>query len=169
VIHSTRHGSTIQELEVQLQTSSTEDTVLRERLESARRESLTDPLTGIRTEAFDTELAESIERAVESGEPLSLLMCDIDHFKIFNDTGGIKPATRSCAWFANCISEKNVKDGHGGALRRRGSWLSCRRPSCDAMRASRADSHEGRIKKLVKKSTGDILGAITISIGRRAI
>jgi len=38
-----------------------------------------DQLTGIpNRKAFDNELQESVDRAIENGEPLSLVMCDID-------------------------------------------------------------------------------------------
>jgi diguanylate cyclase len=54
-------------LESQLRSRRVKVTELRDRLESVRKESLTDPLTGIANrKAFDTELQESIERAIET-------------------------------------------------------------------------------------------------------
>jgi diguanylate cyclase (GGDEF)-like protein len=51
--------------------------------------SLTDPLTGIpNRRALMGRLEEEIARAQRSGEALSLLMIDIDHFKSYNDTFG---------------------------------------------------------------------------------
>ena len=51
-------------LEERLQTSSREISDLRERLETVRRESLTDQLTGIANrKAFDNELEQSVLRA----------------------------------------------------------------------------------------------------------
>ncbi len=168
VMHATRAmEARSKTLELQLQTSSTEVTVLRERLESVRRESLTDPLTGIpNRKAFDTELANSIERVNENGEPLSLLMCDIDHFKIFNDTWGHQTGDQVLRLVANCISE-NVK-GRDSAARFGGEEFVVILPQTALSDAERlADQIRTKVesKKLVKKSTGDILGAITISIG----
>src|SRR5882672_517627 len=168
VIHSTRAmEARSKSLEVQLQTSSTEVTVLRERLESVRRESLTDTLTGISNrKAFDAELAESIERMLETGEPLSLLMCDIDHFKIFNDTWGHQTGDQVLRLVANCISE-NVK-GQDTAARFGGEEFVVILPHTgldDAVGLADQIRMKVESKKLVKKSTGDILGAITISIG----
>jgi len=48
-----------------------------------------DPLTGcLNRRAFLEESQASIDAARESGEPLSCIMCDIDHFKLINDCYG---------------------------------------------------------------------------------
>ncbi len=51
--------------------------------------SLTDPLTCIANRrAFSARLAEEEARARRTGDPLSLLLIDIDHFKSYNDEFG---------------------------------------------------------------------------------
>ena len=154
-------------LELQLQTSSREVTELRDRLESVRKESLTDQLTGVpNRKAFDNELQESVERAIESGEPLSLVMCDIDHFKAFNDTWGHQTGDQVLRLVANCLSE-NVK-GRDTAARYGGEEFVVILPQTELAGAvNLANQIRGKVesKKLVKKSTGDILGIITISCG----
>jgi diguanylate cyclase len=154
-------------LEVQLQTSSREVTDLRERLETVRRESLTDALTGIpNRKAFDTELKNGIERSVETGEPLTLFMCDIDKFKAFNDTWGHQTGDQVLRLVANCLSE-NVK-GRDTAARYGGEEFAVILPQTalqDAVNLANQIRMKVESKKLVKKSTGDILGTITISIG----
>jgi diguanylate cyclase (GGDEF)-like protein len=53
------------------------------------RLAITDSLTGLHNRAFFTrELAVEFLRAVKEDRPLSVLMCDIDHFKAVNDTYG---------------------------------------------------------------------------------
>ncbi len=69
---------------------------LRETVESLRKAneeikilSITDPLTGCNNRGYLTEqLPKEIDRCARYKHPLSLLMCDIDHFKRVNDTYG---------------------------------------------------------------------------------
>ncbi len=54
-----------------------------------RRQALRDPLTGLFNRRFlDAGLAQEMMRSRRSGEPASLLMLDIDHFKKYNDEHG---------------------------------------------------------------------------------
>lgn len=58
-------------------------------LEDVTRAAETDGLTGIRNRrSFDELLEKGINRSAVGGEPLSLLLLDIDHFKRLNDTLG---------------------------------------------------------------------------------
>jgi diguanylate cyclase (GGDEF)-like protein len=51
--------------------------------------SITDPLTGIYNRGYLTErIPQEIKRAARYGHSLSIIMCDIDHFKRINDTYG---------------------------------------------------------------------------------
>ena len=78
-----------QKLEERLLASKREINELQEDLEVVRTESLTDPLTQLANRKFfDSTLEKAIADAVETNEPLSLLMTDIDHFKTFNDNFG---------------------------------------------------------------------------------
>jgi diguanylate cyclase len=58
-------------------------------LESARRDSETDPLTQVpNRKAFDEYLARTVEMHKAFALPMSLLIVDVDHFKAVNDTQG---------------------------------------------------------------------------------
>jgi len=58
-------------------------------LESARRESETDPLTRVpNRKAFDDYLARSVEMHKAFGQAMSMLIVDVDHFKTVNDSNG---------------------------------------------------------------------------------
>jgi diguanylate cyclase len=93
-------------------------------------------------------------------------MCDIDHFKKFNDSWGHQTGDQVLRLVANCLSD-NVKGRdtaarYGGeefVVLLRGTALA------DAARIADQIRHGVEGKKLVKKSTGDVLGTITISIG----
>lgn len=154
-------------LEGELQKSSREVTELRGKLETVRKESLTDQLTGLSNrKAFDAELRDAATHAMETGEALSLLMCDIDHFKAFNDTWGHQTGDQVLRLVASCLSE-NVK-GRDTAARYGGEEFVVILPSTeldDAIRLANQLRLKVESKKLVKKSTGDILGTITMSTG----
>lgn len=154
-------------LETELQRSSREVNELRAKLDDVRKESLTDPLTGIANrKAFDNDLRDAIAQVRKSCEPLTLLMCDIDHFKAFNDTWGHTTGDQVLRLVAGCLSE-NVK-GRDTAARYGGEEFAVVLRNTDLDDAVRL-ANQIRLyverKKLVKKSTGDILGRISISIG----
>jgi diguanylate cyclase (GGDEF)-like protein/PAS domain S-box-containing protein len=54
-----------------------------------QRAALVDPLTKIANRRhFDSLMEKEWQRAIRSGEPLSLIVLDVDHFKLYNDTLG---------------------------------------------------------------------------------
>lgn len=154
-------------LEGELQASSAQVNELRDKLDNVRKESLTDPLTNIANrKAFDDAAEAAREAVAANHEAVSLLLCDIDHFKVFNDNWGHQTGDQVLRLVASCLSE-NIKGRdtaarYGGeefAVILRGTGLEAAARLADQIRQT------VETKKLVKKSTGDILGAITISIG----
>src|SRR5206468_3247613 len=62
---------------------------LRREGEAARRQARVDPVTGLlNRRAFDEMLAHAADRARVAGEPLSVLLGDLDDFKEINDRFG---------------------------------------------------------------------------------
>jgi diguanylate cyclase (GGDEF)-like protein/PAS domain S-box-containing protein len=52
-------------------------------------ESVRDPLSGLFNRRYlEESLEREMNRAARSGRPLSIIMLDVDHFKVFNDTHG---------------------------------------------------------------------------------
>jgi diguanylate cyclase len=154
-------------LEDELQRSSQQVNHLKSQLDDVRKESLTDSLTAIANrKAFDTELLSAIAEAQETGDTVALLMLDIDNFKNFNDSWGHQTGDQVLRLVAQCMSE-NVK-GRDVVARFGGEEFAIilKRTSLDNA-TNVADQIRAYVesKKLVKKSTGDILGTITISIG----
>lgn len=77
-----RHQATLRQLESQV------NHLMRE-LDQARRESTTDPLTGLyNRRAFEDCLGHAIGLNRLFGYPATMLLIDIDHFKRVNDTHG---------------------------------------------------------------------------------
>jgi diguanylate cyclase len=154
-------------LETELQASSQQVTELRTKLDDVRKESMTDPLTGIANrKAFDEAMLAAVNAVTRESEEVTLLLCDIDHFKLFNDTWGHQTGDQVLRLVASCLGE-NTK-GRDTAARYGGEEFAVilRGTGLDAA-TKLADRIRGMVeaKKLVKKSTGDVLGAITISIG----
>ncbi|MBN8432446.1 GGDEF domain-containing protein [Microbulbifer salipaludis] len=72
--------------------------------QQAEQEARTDPLTGIcNRRSFLAEASLSIKRAQRKGEPVSLLMFDIDHFKSINDNHGHGVGDEALRQFSHTI------------------------------------------------------------------
>lgn len=64
-------------------------TAMRKDLAAAQHKANSDPLTGLpNRRALDQHLRAAFENARRADSPLALAICDIDHFKQFNDTHG---------------------------------------------------------------------------------
>jgi diguanylate cyclase len=154
-------------LESELQRSSEQVNDLKSKQDDVRKESLTDPLTCVANrKAFDMALDEALASALDKGEPVSLLMCDIDFFKRFNDNWGHQTGDQVLRLVANCLSD-NIK-GKDTAARYGGEEFTVILRDTvlvDAIHVANQIRAIVESKKLIKKSTGDVLGTITISIG----
>ncbi|MDY6843027.1 MAG: diguanylate cyclase [Thermodesulfobacteriota bacterium] len=72
--------------------------------EELRVLSITDPLTGSYNRGYLTEyLSKEIKRAIRGKHALSLILCDIDHFKMVNDTYGHQIGDQVLKGFVQCI------------------------------------------------------------------
>jgi diguanylate cyclase (GGDEF)-like protein len=73
--------------------------------EEIRTLSITDSLTGIYNRAYLNErLPQEIKRSVRYKRSLSLVLCDIDHFKSVNDTFGHVSGDSVLKGFVDCIT-----------------------------------------------------------------
>ncbi len=71
-----------------------------------RRQSTTDALTGLFNRRFlDATLSTEFQRAERTGNPLSVVMFDIDRFKKFNDTYGHDQGDRVLQMTAKCLRD----------------------------------------------------------------
>lgn len=158
-------------LEAKLHESKTEVTALRTSIETIRKEARTDTLTGLANrKCFDEFLRGAVKQAHDSGEPLCLLMADIDHFKRFNDTYGHQTGDQVLRLVAQCLRD-SVK-GRDLSARYGGEEFAVVLPQTQLGNAVHL-ANQIRVlvesKKLVKKSTGEDLGTITLSLGAAKI
>jgi diguanylate cyclase len=154
-------------LEDRLHASKQEINDLQENLEAVRTESLTDPLTQLANRKFfDSTLEKSIAEAVERNEALSLMLTDIDHFKTYNDSFGHLTGDQVLRLVAMSVKH-NVK-GKDTAARYGGEEFAVILPNTTLRAAVTVAEHIRRAvmaKELMKRSTGENLGRMTISIG----
>jgi diguanylate cyclase len=154
-------------LEERLSASKQEISQLQRNLEVARNESLTDPLTSLSNRKFfDEALKKVVSEAAAENEALSLLMTDIDHFKTFNDTYGHLTGDQVLRLVALSVKQ-NVK-GQDIAARYGGEEFAIILPNTVLRSATTVADHircSVMSKELMKRSTGEHLGRITISVG----
>jgi diguanylate cyclase len=158
---------TTKALEERLALSKTEISNLQQSLEAIRAESLTDPLTGLgNRKYFDRSLEAAVANALGTGEPLSLLMFDIDYFKSFNDSYGHLTGDQVLRLVGMSLRQ-SIK-GQDITARYGGEEFAVVLPNTALRQALTVADHIRRAvmsKELKKKSTGEILGRVTISVG----
>ncbi|MCP4370764.1 MAG: diguanylate cyclase, partial [Deltaproteobacteria bacterium] len=87
-----------------------QERALRQANEEIKLLSITDPLTGCYNRGFlNTRLPQEIQRAGRYNRPLSIVMCDIDHFKKVNDTYGHQAGDLVLKEFSKRI-EDSIRD-----------------------------------------------------------
>ncbi|MEQ8266761.1 MAG: GGDEF domain-containing protein [Parvibaculum sp.] len=155
------------ELEEHLHATKKELNELQQNLEKAHTEARTDALTGVNNrKAFDEALAREIAAASQTGTSLCLAIGDIDHFKKFNDTFGHRTGDQVLRLVANCL-KTGALAGHFVA-RYGGEEFAVVMPATD-IAAAEAISNKIRetvqARELVKRSTGESLGRVTMSMG----
>jgi len=154
-------------LEASLSASKQEIEQLQQNLALVRSESLTDPLTTLSNrKSFDSSLAKAILSAREKNEPLSLMMADVDHFKQFNDKFGHLTGDQVLRLVAGAMKQ-NVK-GQDIAARYGGEEFVIALPVTTLRSAATVADQIRRAvmaKELMKRSSGERLGRVTISAG----
>lgn len=158
---------TNERLEQQLARSSDEVDTLRRNIEHIQQEAMLDPLTGVKNrKTFDLEIARLIAEAKESGEPLALIMADVDHFKKFNDKWGHQTGDHVLRLVAD-VMNANIK-GQDVLARYGGEEFAIILPGTSLSNAVMlANRIRGAVesRRLKKRRTDEDLGLITLSMG----
>jgi diguanylate cyclase len=156
-----------EKLSLELSEATQNMDVLREDLESVRREALSDGLTGLGNRRyFDIELRTAVAEAGDAGQPLSLLMADIDKFKVLNDTFGHQTGDEVLKLVARIMKEtvkgRDTPSRYGGE---EFAVILPKTPMKGAMQLAEQIRAAVAGKRFVRRSSGTALGTVTLSLG----
>lgn len=154
-------------LEEKLDTAIANIGDLHDTLRQAEENAHTDFLTKLpNRRKFDDCLARQIDDAEANGEPLSLIIGDVDHFKSFNDKYGHKVGDQVLVLVAHII-KKNVK-GKDLAARYGGEEFAIALPGASLDQAKAVAEHireEIAKRPLALRKSNKEIGNVTISFG----
>ncbi len=133
--------------------------------QALRNQSIRDPLTGLFNRRY---LEESLERelcrAIRKQRPLGMILLDLDHFKGFNDTFGHEAGDTLLREMGHFLQGRTRREDiacrYGGEefmLILPEAWLD--------VTQERAEQLREEIKRLNVHYRGQVLGAITLSLG----
>jgi diguanylate cyclase len=155
------------ELEEKLSLSAREVETLRSQLEQVQAEAGTDSLTGVSNrKVFEARLADLAAEQDRGGAPVCLLLSDIDLFKQINDTWGHQTGDQVIR-FVSSILQRFTPEG-AMVARIGGEEFAILASGIDASRAAAiAEGIRSAVegKRLVRRSSNEELGRITISLG----
>jgi len=156
-----------QEMGRRIAQSSEQIEALRSELEDARRDAETDALTGLSNRrAFDQRLAALAREAAASGQPLAMILIDIDHFKSVNDRFGHPVGDALLRRTASTLNA-TLRE-HGRAARFGGEEFAVLLPGlrvAEALAVAEALRHAVEGQSLALRTTGIKLGDVTVSLG----
>jgi diguanylate cyclase len=156
-----------QALQSRLVESRTEIRELQQNLEKVRAESLIDPLTTLSNRKyFQDAIARFMGEAERKGVPFSVVLTDIDHFKKFNDAYGHLTGDQVLRLVA--LALKNNLKGQDVCARYGGEEFAVLLPRTGLQSAEIVANHIRRAvmgKELLRRSTNESLGRVTISLG----
>ena len=125
-----------------------------------------DGLTGLTNRrAYDEALARAFAQSRRIGAPLSLLLVDIDRFKLYNDTCG-HPVGDNCLRTVGSLLKRTLQRPGDIAARYGGDEFAAILPDTPKEGAMLlAETMRKRVRNLGLQHSGNALGIVTISIG----
>lgn len=159
----TRHAVEVAtSMEAELDNARRETERLRSNLRRAQREADRDHLTGLPNRRhFETRLG-----AIAPGTPAFIAMCDIDDFKIINDSHGHSTGDRVLKFVARLL--RSELDDHGIVARYGGEEFVC---LFEGGSIAEAVGHVDRARaellsrSLARREDGEPIGRVTFSAG----
>ncbi|SMB83396.1 sensor domain-containing diguanylate cyclase [Deinococcus hopiensis] len=133
--------------------------------ETLRQQSIRDPLTGLFNRRYlDETFERELRRAVRHGQPLSVLMLDVDHFKRFNDTYGHEAGDQVLIELGQLLRKQFRTEDV--VCRYGGEEFAVVLPGADLTAAhERAEGLRQAVSRLSVEHGGETVGAISLSIG----
>jgi diguanylate cyclase (GGDEF)-like protein len=130
-----------------------------------QEQAIRDPLTGLHNRRYlDKILPCELHRAERAGQPVGVIMLDIDHFKRFNDTYG-HDAGDTVLRAVGTFLQQHTR-GADIACRYGGKELTLVLPGASlAATQQRAEELRAGIQSLGVKHDGQALAQVTISLG----
>lgn len=169
VAATTRIQNGNQALQARLQASRTEIETLRDDLRAAQENSVRDALTDVYNRRYFDEKISSLVSSSKRGQAC-LLMVDIDHFKSFNDRLGHQMGDQVLRIVAGSL--KSCVGGHQTVARYGGEEFSIvleNTPLEEGAEIAERVRRTIQSRDIKKKSTGEFLGRLTVSIGVAAL
>ena len=126
-----------------------------------------DGLTGVHNRRhFDERLASDWSRAVRSGEPLSVILLDVDYFKLYNDRYGHQ-AGDDCLRRVAAVLKASVKRPGDLIARYGGEEFVCLLPDTDLAGAIAVAEHLGQqvFAQQIEHAASTVAPYITVSLG----
>lgn len=141
---------------------------LKQQADVLRQLAFLDGLTGLfNRRGFDQRLHAEVERAARNGQPLALVMADVDHFKRFNDRHGHQ-AGDDCLRRVGAALAAGLNRSADLLARYGGEEFAAILPETDLAGAGALGESIRRAiqaKELLKRSTNEKLGRVTASFG----
>ena len=160
-------GERSRTLHQRVQDSASEISNLRQELRDSRCDAMTDGLTGVANrKCFDQSLYQAIGYALESGDSLSLVFADFDHFKSSYDTHGHQLGDQVLKLVAKTLHD--LVKGKDTPARYGGEEFAIIFPDTTSGGATAVAENIRKSvasKRTVKKGSDEQIGNITMSMG----
>jgi diguanylate cyclase len=171
---STAHmKSSVEALRQQVQTSHSEIEALRTELERTREDAVRCPLTKVlNRKGFDQRMQAMLDPQGTPAAANSLVMIDIDHFKLVNDTHGHLLGDRVLAALGQVLRMSVESLSTASVARYGGEEFAILLPGRSAAEAAAvAEEVRANVKKMKirQRATDKVLGTVSVSAGVAAV
>lgn len=138
---------------------------LSQRSQTLEHAAVTDSLTGLHNRRyFDDALREYLSAFERIGKPIGMIILDLDHFKIVNDTHGHDVGDDVLRVVAGCLSE--FTRYHDVVARLGGEEFAILSPNIEAKQLfNLAERIRKAVSQLRVRASGDVYVKVTISAG----